>query len=202
MLTNMEWTKDALCGKPQHKDVVEKFFSIDADDRYVAKNICFSCPVRKECLAFALDNNIIWGVWGGKDHNDLRRTLSLNAAGNETRRRRMPQCPWCGARTSALRTRLVDVPGGGRWNTARAVECLECGFSWKSRSSSNAVKAYMADKEIRDAKQQKIREAQKKKREALRLKNKSKGSKPRIKQLPSTGTPPKSANSPKPDGHQ
>ena len=30
-----------------------------------AKQLCAGCPVRTECLAEALDNQIEWGVWGG-----------------------------------------------------------------------------------------------------------------------------------------
>lgn len=30
-----------------------------------AKELCFTCPVRIECLTYALDTNQRWGIWGG-----------------------------------------------------------------------------------------------------------------------------------------
>jgi WhiB family redox-sensing transcriptional regulator len=30
-----------------------------------ARVLCDGCPVRRECLAEALDDRIEWGVWGG-----------------------------------------------------------------------------------------------------------------------------------------
>ncbi|MFE9816950.1 WhiB family transcriptional regulator [Streptomyces sp. NBC_00236] len=39
-----------------------------------AKAVCRSCPVRQECLRWALDNGQDAGVWGGLDESE-RRTL-------------------------------------------------------------------------------------------------------------------------------
>ena len=39
---------------------------------------------------------------------------------------------------------VVDNPDGGRWLTMRIVQCLECDFTWRSRTSANAVNAYHA----------------------------------------------------------
>lgn len=41
-----------------------------------AKRICHECPVISECLAFALDNEEAWGIWGGftaPERNMIRR---------------------------------------------------------------------------------------------------------------------------------
>ena len=126
--------------------MVEWFFSENTKEKYAAKNLCFSCPVRKDCIKYALEEKEIWGVWGGRDENEIRRILSIDADGNEYRRGRYPQCPFCFARTSKLITYIVDLPGGGRWTTARMVECTDCGFNWRSRTSANAVNAYHAQK--------------------------------------------------------
>jgi WhiB family transcriptional regulator, redox-sensing transcriptional regulator len=40
-----------------------------------ARRICFGCPVQAECLAEALDNQIEWGVWGGKTERERRLIL-------------------------------------------------------------------------------------------------------------------------------
>ena len=40
-----------------------------------AKMVCAGCPVRTECLAEALDNQIEWGVWGGLTERERRALL-------------------------------------------------------------------------------------------------------------------------------
>lgn len=39
------------------------------------KQVCRACPVRTECLAEALDNQIEWGVWGGMTERERRAML-------------------------------------------------------------------------------------------------------------------------------
>lgn len=39
-----------------------------------AKDVCACCPVRRECLEFALESGQKFGVWGGTTE-DERRTL-------------------------------------------------------------------------------------------------------------------------------
>ena len=48
-----------------------------------AKQVCGACPVRTECLAEALDNQIEWGVWGGMTERERRALL-----------RRRPNASW------------------------------------------------------------------------------------------------------------
>ena len=37
--------------------------------------LCDDCPVRRECLAEALDDKIEWGVWGGMTERERRHLL-------------------------------------------------------------------------------------------------------------------------------
>lgn len=143
---NMRWHAQSECGKPANKDKIEYFFSRDPKEKAEAKNMCFSCPVRDKCLQWALEHRRIDGIWGGRDEIDIRRALSVNYKGEESRRRRFPNCPYCTARPSKLETGTAEIPNGGRWTTARIVTCTECGFSWRSRTSVNAVNAYKAEK--------------------------------------------------------
>jgi hypothetical protein len=152
-----KWLDDAECGKKVNLPIRDYFFSEIPEEKYVAKNLCFSCPVRKDCIKFALETKKIWGIWGGKDENEIRRTLSIDADGVEYRRGRYPQCGYCSARTSKLKTYIIDLPGGGRWTTARVVECTDCGFNWRSRTSANAVNAYHAERADKKSKKPKTR---------------------------------------------
>jgi Transcription factor WhiB len=157
----LEWQEDAECAKAENKHLQDAFFSSEPQEKYEAKNLCFSCPVRADCVQWALESGTIWGIWGGRDENEIRRTLSVNADGNEVRRGRYPQCPFCGARTSKLTTRVIDLPNGGRWTTAKVVDCTECGFTWRSRSSANAVAAYYAERAEKAARAERNREKKK-----------------------------------------
>lgn len=158
---NLDWQKDSLCAEAKNRHAIDWFFSSKQEDRYKAKNLCHQCPVRKDCLQWALEHRQIWGVWGGKDEVDIRRTLSVSYAGEEIRRRRFPKCPHCNARPEKLRTGVVDIPGGGRWTTAKIVFCVECNFSWRSRTSANAVNIYHEEREER-LKKMRDKRAQKK----------------------------------------
>jgi WhiB family redox-sensing transcriptional regulator len=143
---NLDWQENATCAKPSNRYALNWFFSTDFNEKYAAKNMCFTCPVRSQCLQWALEHRQIWGIWGGKDEVDIRRALSVSYNGEETRRRRFPNCPYCTARPSKLETSVEQLPNGGRWTTAKVVTCTECGFAWRSRTSANAVEAYKLEK--------------------------------------------------------
>ncbi|WP_449301279.1 WhiB family transcriptional regulator [Pseudonocardia hispaniensis] len=40
-----------------------------------SRRFCFTCPVRTECLAHALDQRIEFGVWGGMTERERRALL-------------------------------------------------------------------------------------------------------------------------------
>jgi len=143
---NLNWQSEATCAKPSNKYALDWFFSKDFKEKYAAKNMCSTCPVRSQCLQWALEHRQIWGIWGGRDEVDIRRTLSVSYNGEETRRRRFPNCPYCTARPSKLSTSIEELPNGGRWTSAKVVTCDECGFAWRSRTSANAVEAYKLEK--------------------------------------------------------
>ncbi len=68
------WRDRAAC-KDSHPEL---FFPIgttgDAlEEIDAAKAICRSCPVRKDCLAFAIETNQESGVWGGMSEDERRK---------------------------------------------------------------------------------------------------------------------------------
>jgi hypothetical protein len=144
-----DWQDDALCSDKSLEGAGDWFFSSDPDERYAAKQVCYRCPVRRECAEWALSNKQIWGVWGGHDEVQNRRTLALGHDEEETRKRRPTGCPYCAAKPSKLSVGVIDLPGGGRWTTAKVVTCSECDFSWRSRTSANALEAYHSDRQER-----------------------------------------------------
>ena len=44
----------------------ELFFAEAPADVELAKALCLDCPIRKACLAGALERGEPWGVWGGE----------------------------------------------------------------------------------------------------------------------------------------
>lgn len=152
MINSPDWHEDAECAKPEHVDKIDNFFANKPAQQWEAKKLCESCPVRKQCVEWALNNKQIWGIWGGLGPEQIRRTLSVNWEGQEMRHKRFPLCPYCKAKTKHLKTATIDRPDGGRWSTMRIVRCDSCKFTWQSRTSANAVDAYHS---IQQKKQQK-----------------------------------------------
>jgi WhiB family redox-sensing transcriptional regulator len=51
------------------------FFPSDGVGVEAAQRICAECPVRVECLEYALAHRIEHGVWGGASERERRRIL-------------------------------------------------------------------------------------------------------------------------------
>jgi WhiB family transcriptional regulator, redox-sensing transcriptional regulator len=51
---------------PCRREGPELFFAETPADVELAKALCLDCPVRRECLAGALERREPWGVWGGE----------------------------------------------------------------------------------------------------------------------------------------
>lgn len=65
---------------------------VDGAGQNRAKAVCTGCPVRTECLAYALDQRIEHGVWGGMTDRErralLRRRPTVESWDNLLRRAR------------------------------------------------------------------------------------------------------------------
>lgn len=68
------WARQAACagGEP------DTWFPHQGGDLGPAKRVCASCPVRRECLEYALAWNIRHGVWGGLSPSQ-RRPMATTA---------------------------------------------------------------------------------------------------------------------------
>ncbi|UPK75428.1 WhiB family transcriptional regulator [Nocardioidaceae bacterium SCSIO 66511] len=65
-----DWARSAAC-RSQGPDAL----FVRGAEQNRAKQVCRACPVRAECLAEALDNEIEWGVWGGMTERERRALL-------------------------------------------------------------------------------------------------------------------------------
>jgi WhiB family transcriptional regulator, redox-sensing transcriptional regulator len=71
-----DWKDDALCSQTDP----EAFFPEKGGSTREAKRVCRGCPVRAECLTYALDRDERFGIWGGLSERE-RRNLKRAAPG-------------------------------------------------------------------------------------------------------------------------
>ncbi len=71
-----DWMADAACRGMDP----ELFFPARGYTGHPAKAVCSTCPVIRDCLAYALRNGEKFGVWAGlseQERRDLRRRRRL-----------------------------------------------------------------------------------------------------------------------------
>jgi WhiB family redox-sensing transcriptional regulator len=66
---DQNWRAAGLCGAEN----ADLWFAVGAVEHRNAKRICARCPVRGECLAYAMDGGIDYGIWGGLTERERRR---------------------------------------------------------------------------------------------------------------------------------
>lgn len=77
-------------------------------DVEAAKAICAGCPVKRDCLNFALDNDIDSGVWGAATFDERVRICPI------CRRKKRPESLGCSSAHSILRlSRLMVLQSHG-----------------------------------------------------------------------------------------
>ncbi|MEU3838667.1 WhiB family transcriptional regulator [Streptomyces sp. NPDC028635] len=97
------WNERAAC-----KDADPDELFADGAAQHRAKALCTGCPVRTECLAYALDARIDHGVWGGMTERERRALL----------RRRPTVTSWRRLLETA-RSEFEQQPRPGRLPTAQ-----------------------------------------------------------------------------------
>ncbi len=63
------WRDDAICSQIDP----EMWFPDKGGSTREAKKVCLGCPVRLECLQYALDRDERFGIWGGLSERERRR---------------------------------------------------------------------------------------------------------------------------------
>jgi WhiB family redox-sensing transcriptional regulator len=74
-----DWTNDGECLELVH-DPEWWFQPPHSADTKKAKRLCTLCPVRMQCLQYALDHKIKDGTWGGLSEKELRQILDARHA--------------------------------------------------------------------------------------------------------------------------
>jgi WhiB family transcriptional regulator, redox-sensing transcriptional regulator len=71
ILNDEPWAKSAVCSQTDP----EMWFPEKGNGNTAikAKEICQGCPVREQCLEYALANNEQFGVWGGMSFNERQK---------------------------------------------------------------------------------------------------------------------------------
>jgi WhiB family redox-sensing transcriptional regulator len=90
MTVQMNWRADIAC-RDADPDL---FFPIGATGAGLrqmeeAKRICRACPVQIQCLAWALENGVADGVWGGTTPDERRIIRSLSRRTTKVRQMAM-----------------------------------------------------------------------------------------------------------------
>jgi WhiB family redox-sensing transcriptional regulator len=73
---SVDWRLNAACYGHENPDL---WFPARGENPADAKAICGTCPVKQECLDFALENRIEFGIWGGLAY---RPRLALARSGH------------------------------------------------------------------------------------------------------------------------
>lgn len=69
------WAASALCAQTDP----EMFFPDKGGSTRDAKAICATCPVRRECLDYALEHGERFGIWGGHSERERRKLARQQA---------------------------------------------------------------------------------------------------------------------------
>lgn len=74
------WMRDAACLEVDDETAASFFPEGKGATSAPAKAVCRGCLVREECLAYALDEGIAHGVWGGLGWHERAKVRRGEAA--------------------------------------------------------------------------------------------------------------------------
>lgn len=69
------WTEFAACSAEGVDADADDFFAHRGGQEHLAKRVCDGCPVRSECLNYALSSRMEYGIWGGTTPSERAEIL-------------------------------------------------------------------------------------------------------------------------------
>ena len=110
-----DWMASGTCHTEKHPMAL--FFSQPKSPGVAreAKAVCARCPVRSECLAYALDNDERFGVWGGVSERGRHLLKAQIRRGPQPRR--VDRNPHRGLGATAHGRAVRDVLADRQWHT-------------------------------------------------------------------------------------
>jgi WhiB family redox-sensing transcriptional regulator len=84
-VTGLDFMQEGLCAQTDP----EAFYPEKGGTTRAAKAVCGACPVRTECLTYALESGERFGVWGGMSERERRRLLKSGTSVTITAERRV-----------------------------------------------------------------------------------------------------------------
>jgi WhiB family redox-sensing transcriptional regulator len=84
-MTARSWRDLAACLDVVSADY-DPFFADSAELQAEAIAICATCPVRDDCLTFAVRTGQQYGIWGGQPERIVRRLIAADRAGRPHQR--------------------------------------------------------------------------------------------------------------------
>lgn len=67
---DLSWQIEAKCSEQDTELFYADYGSVEYRQALV---FCQGCPVRAECLSYAIETNEVWGIWGGATPAERRR---------------------------------------------------------------------------------------------------------------------------------
>jgi hypothetical protein len=104
------------------------FFASESAEVRRAKNWCAACPVRFECMQWAVQGPETYGVWGGADQWELRIACAVTPSGDPVKRSRRAKCPFCRSAKNVTEVRELRT-------RASQASCSDCGLVWRRARS-------------------------------------------------------------------
>ena len=141
------WMDRALCVDTWP----DAFFPVGNGSQKPAKAVCRNCPVRTDCLEYALAHDEPWGIWGGFSEEERERLSHLTAAERAAIIAAVP----AGVPVAAL----LPVEGRKQCTKCGDVKDLEPGFSRDAKAPDGfrtvcKVCAYVAERKRRAARKE------------------------------------------------
>lgn len=142
------WMRDGACRKLTPKQVDQIFFPDRGVSTEPAKAVCAQCPVKEQCLDYAMNNCERFGVWGGvseRTRREMRKSYLI-----------LRHCVICGEGFRCLsgsRKRLCSVKcemteknqrqqATRKWQNDQNRKCIHCGASATAGSKPATCSAY------------------------------------------------------------